>query len=203
MIGSEKKWYRKTERGEKETTYFCGLGVAASHRAITSATKHLNTAGQETEQPVVAAHLFVVSAAALVYISVVRGRNACRHCRNSHSHGEDRNDDGLLHLEKLGMGNKNFVDLGKDDKDEWQREVCLVTVCLLRCSDGEWTSMNGGRFLYLRCKKHTDPLSLSRKHYRLIRAVICYVLLLEFHERNSKEQQRVWKGANVHLRPLP
>jgi uncharacterized membrane protein len=24
--------------------------------------------------------LFVVSAAALVYISVVRGRNACRHC---------------------------------------------------------------------------------------------------------------------------
>ena len=130
MIGSGKKRYCKTERGEKETTYFCGLGVAASHRAITSATKHLNTAGQETEQPVVAAHLFVVSAAALVYISVVRGRNACRHCRNSHSHGEDRNDDGLLHLEKSWNGNKNFVDLGKDDKNEWASEVCLVTVCL-------------------------------------------------------------------------
>ena len=106
MIGSGKKRYCRTERGEKETTYFCGLGVAASHRAITSATKHLNTAGQETEQSIVAAHLFVVSAAALVYVSVVRGRNACRHCRNSHSHGEDRNDDGLLHLEKLGMGTR-------------------------------------------------------------------------------------------------
>ena len=62
--------------------------------------------------------------------------------------------------------------------------------------------MNSGRFLYLRCRSKQSP-SLSRKHYRLIRAVICYVLLLEFHERNSKEQQRVWKGADVHLRPLP
>ena len=53
--------------------------------------------------------------------------------------------------------------------------------------------MNGGRFLYLRCKKHTDPLSLSRKHYRLIRAVICYVLPLEFMRetlRSSKEYGR-------------
>lgn len=141
----DRKWKRdkqcRVER-RKETTYFCSLGVAASHRAITSATKHLNTAGQETEQSVVAAHLFVVSTAALVYVYVVRGRNACRHCRNSHSHGEDRNDDGLPHLEKLGMGNKNFVDLGKDDKNEWASEVCLVTVCffalLLMVSGQVW-----------------------------------------------------------------
>lgn len=55
---------------------------------------------------------------------------------------------------------QEFCDLGKMIRmmDKWS---CLVTVYFLRCSDGSWTSMNGGRFLYLRCRSIQSPLSIT------------------------------------------
>jgi hypothetical protein len=89
-------------RYKKRETYRRSITLAAFGLAATRATRLLNNAKdtaedwvEDTEQSTAA----LVAAHLLLAFTTACAASARRHCRNGKSHGEDGEDDGLLHLE--------------------------------------------------------------------------------------------------------